>query len=95
MYPSQPMSDHLYLSGCDRRLQGPLSQPGPESEGVPSVEKGWVTYSGQEVWYVSCGPHPEIIKNLPKSKYTLCEILSMPWLCSGAALPGLRKNRRE
>lgn len=55
-------------------------QPGPESEGVYFVEKGWVTYSGQEVWYVLCDSHPEIIKNLPKSKYTLCEVLSMPWL---------------
>jgi len=71
------------------------SQPGLESEGVHFVEKGWVAYSGQEAWYVSCYSHPEIIKNLPQSKYTLYEVLSMPWLHSVAALPGLRKKCRE
>lgn len=54
MYPSQTMSNFLCESDHDRRLQGPLSQPGPESEGVHFVEKGWVAYIQAKNSGMSC-----------------------------------------
>lgn len=57
------MSD--FLCESDRRLEVLLSPvwSAVDAEVVHFVEKGWDACLGQEVWYVSCDSHPEIIRN--------------------------------